>query len=381
MAAMTEGAETTCEPVPPPAGGAAVPVQVADRSFRRFLVLAVFLAVAAVFAAVVAEYLLALFVAAIFSTLLHPLYRRVLGPCGGRRGLASAIVLAGFVLAVGIPMVLVVGLVAGEAVSISRSAVPWIRSQLEGPIGTSDLPGWLPFNEALEPYREMLLSRLEDMAGNVGGRIVVGLQAATMGTIQFSITAFVFLYAMFFFLMSGERLFHAALRYLPLDAGDREEVVARGISVTRATLKSILGIGVLQGTLVGLAFWTVGISGAAFWAGVVVVMATVPVLGPPLIWVPAAVWLAAEGRWGEAVGLAAWGAVVVGLVDNILRPRIVGRETQMPDLVVLISSLGGIGMFGALGILIGPIIAAVFFVVLYIYRHTFSDALGGRDGT
>ena len=136
-------------------------------------------------------------------------------------------------------------------------------------------------------------------------------------------------------------------------------------------------IGVIQGVLTGLALWVVGISGAAFWGTVVVVLAAVPALGAPLVWIPAAVWLVVQGDTVSAVGLVAWGIVVIGLVGNILRPRIVGEETRLPDLVVMVSSLGGIAAFGALGIIVGPIIAAVFFVVLDIYRHTFASALPG----
>ena len=98
---------------------------------------------------------------------------------------------------------------------------------------------------------------MSDATRNVGGALFAGLTRVTGSTLQFGISLFVFLYAMFFFLMRGADLFHAALRYLPLDSDDRDEVVEKGIVVTKATLKSILIIGLLQGILVGLAFWVV----------------------------------------------------------------------------------------------------------------------------
>jgi predicted PurR-regulated permease PerM len=127
--------------------------------------------------------------------------------------------------------------------------------------------------------------------------------------------------------------------------------------------------------MVGLAFLVVGIDAPFFWGMVVLVLAAIPALGTPLVWGPAAVWLFLDGQVGAAIGLVVWGMAVIGLVDNILRPRLVGEEARLPDLIVLISILGGIGVFGVVGIIAGPVLATVFFVVLDIYRHTFADAL------
>ena len=298
--------------------------------YRRGLVLGLALVIGVGFVWVIRDFILALFLAAIFSTLLQPVYRWTLARCRRRRGIASGLVLLGFVVVVGLPLLFFIGLIANEAVQLLRVIVPWIRDHLSAPPGVSGmLPGWLPVGEAIEPYRELLLERLEAASGNIGSSLVQGITTATGSMIAFGITMFVFLYAMYFFLMRGAELFHAGLRYLPLEGEHRDAVVEKGIAVTRATLKSILVIGVIQGDTV------------------------------------------------SAVGLVAWGIVVIGLVDNILRPRIVGEETRLPDLVVLVSSLGGIAAFGALGIIVGPIIAAVFFVVLDIYRHTFASALPG----
>jgi predicted PurR-regulated permease PerM len=350
-------------------------------NYRRFLVLALVVGVSAAFLFMVRDYLIVLMIAAIFSTLLHPLYRRVLPLCGGRRGLASAIVLFGFVVAVGLPLVVMIGLVANEAVLLSKLAGPWVEKLIsDREMLTQHLPDWLPFSDALEPYRAQIKERLADATGNVGGALFAGLTRATGTTIEFGIRLFVFLYAMFFFLMRGADMIHAGLRYLPLDREDREEIVTRGIDTARATLKSILIIGLLQGVLIGLAFWVVGIDAAIFWGAVVVVLAAIPALGTPLVWGPAAIWLAVNGHTVEAIGMTVWGVAVVGLVDNILRPRLVGEEAKLPDLVVLISILGGIGLFGIVGIIAGPVLATLFFVVLDIYRHTFADALrSGND--
>jgi predicted PurR-regulated permease PerM len=126
---------------------------------------------------------------------------------------------------------------------------------------------------------------------------------------------------------------------------------------------------------VGLSFAVAGLSGAVFWGTLVFVLSAIPGLGAPIVWVPAAIYLAVTGAFGAAIGLALWGALVVGLVDNILRPLIVGRDAKLPDVVVLVAILGGIITFGMIGLILGPIIAAVLDTLLGIYRRAFANQL------
>src|SRR3546814_85454 len=202
------------------------------------MVLLLVVAVSAAFIAGVQDFLLTLFMAAIFSTMLHPLYRRVLRWCGGRRATASAVVLVGFVLAVGIPLILFMGLVASEAVTLSTTILPWIRERIqESDALAGHLPDWLPFSSAIEPYRAEILERIRAMSSSAGGFLFDNFTRATKGTIEFFVSLFVFLYAMFFFLMRGGELFHTTLSYLPLKAEDRSRVIDKGLAVTRATRK------------------------------------------------------------------------------------------------------------------------------------------------
>jgi predicted PurR-regulated permease PerM len=127
--------------------------------------------------------------------------------------------------------------------------------------------------------------------------------------------------------------------------------------------------------LAGLAFWALGISHAMFWGAIMVVLSVIPLLGGALIWVPAAIVLALTGHWVKAVILAGFCGLVVGSVDNVLRPRLVGRDTQMHDLMILFSTLGGIIVFGALGFIIGPIIAALFQTAWELFGIAYQDLL------
>jgi len=196
--------------------------------------------------------------------------------------------------------------------------------------------------------------------------------------VVFFFQLFIFLYAMFFFLIDGEALLRKIMYYMPLSKMDESRMMDKFVSVTRATIKGTLVIGVIQGTAAGIGFWVCGISGAVFWGSMMVVLSVIPGIGTALVWVPAAVYLAAVGKWTAAIGLAVYCGLIVGSVDNILRPRLVGKDTKMHELMILLGTLGGIYLFGIAGFIVGPIIAALFVTVWEIYGKAFNYALTDR---
>ena len=173
----------------------------------------------------------------------------------------------------------------------------------------------------------------------------------------------------------GDKLLARILYYLPLQDEDERRIIDKFTSVTRATLKGTAVIGMLQGALAGIAFAVVGIQGAVFWGTIMTVLSIIPGIGTGLIWVPAAIILIAGGSIGKGIGLAVFCGVIVGSIDNFLRPRLVGKDTQMHDLMILFGTMGGIVMFGVLGFIIGPIVAALFITVWDIYGVVFRGVL------
>lgn len=351
-------------------------MDVSRESYRRLFILVFALASTGLFLFMVRDFLVPVFLAAIFAALLYPAYRWMLRVPRLRRRpalTAAALVLAAAVC-VGVPLTGFVGLVTAQAVSVAENVAPRIRDIAEG-IMVRGVPGWLPFADEIGPYveryREPILARLGEAAGDVATIFVRGGTALTRGALRFLLDLFVMLYALYFFVHHGPRWMEAIAAYLPLREEDRAEVLERGLSVIRATLKSILVIGVLQGALIGLALWFVGIGGALFWGAIVVVLSALPAVGPSLVWGPASLFLLLNGSPVAAVGLAAWGAIVVGLLDNVLRPRIVSAEARLPDLLIFLAMLGGIGMFGVSGLLIGPVVGAVMATSLEIYRYAY----------
>jgi len=150
-----------------------------------------------------------------------------------------------------------------------------------------------------------------------------------------------------------------------------------GLSVSRATIKGTLIIGIIQGTLGGIGFAVAGIGSAVFWGALMAILSVLPGIGSALVWVPGVIYLLLTGNVVAGVLLAAWCAGVVGTIDNVLRPILVGRDTEMPDLLILLSTLGGLSLFGASGLVLGPVLAALFMTVLAIYSRVFAEYLEG----
>jgi predicted PurR-regulated permease PerM len=283
-------------------------------------------------------------------------------------------------IAVVLPLLLLVGVFVREAARLTDIVGPWLEQAANGEGLPSRLPGWLPFAEQLEPYRDQIYTRFGEAISQLGTFLANSASTITQGTVAFVLNLFVMLYALFFFLLAGPRLLHV-FDYTPLTDKDRDVIVEKGISITRATLKGTLVIGVLQGTLAGAAFAVVGIPSPVFWGAVMALASVVPLLGTAIVWVPAVVYLLFQGQIAAGVGLLAWCAVVVSGADNIVRPRLVGNDTRMPDVLILMSTLGGIAMFGATGVVIGPVVAGLFLTSWHIFAATFRRELESSPRT
>ncbi len=346
----------------------------AERFQATFLLLLV-VAISLLFFSMVRSFLMALFLAAIFSGLLYGLYKRLLGWLRGREALACIATILIFVFALLLPLSGFLGIVTAQALEVTQAVGPWLQQQSARPDELDRLMDRLPFADALTPYGDQIKEKVGQLTEHVGAFVVAKLASATRGTVVFFFMLFVMLYSMFFFLKDGPRLLRRILYYMPLSAESEDRLVQKFVSVTRATIKGTLVIGVVQGALAGGAFAIAGIPAAAFWATVMAVLSILPGVGIALIWVPATVYLLVIGHTGAAIGLALWCALVAGTVDNLLRPRLVGRDTQMPDLLILLGTLGGLTLFGAVGIVVGPIVAALFVTIWEIYGEAFKDIL------
>ena len=345
-------------------------------NFRKGFVLLMTIAYAIAFLAMLSGFFEALLLAAIFSGLLYPLYLWMRKRFGGRETLASLLTITLALFVIVAPLLGLLGLIAEQAFDVAEDVKPWIKQQLNTPVKQVNIvPDWIPFADKLKPYEGKISSKIAELAGSLGGYLAASLAKLSAGTVSLFLQLFIMLYATFFFLTDGPAIVKKILSYAPLSQSDKNKMLAVGLSVSRATIKGTLIIGVIQGVLGGLGFAVAGIEAAVFWGAIMAVLSVLPGIGSALVWVPAVVYLLISGQVVAGLALLAWSIVVVGSIDNLLRPLLVGRDTALPDLLILLSTLGGLALFGASGLVLGPILAALFLTVLTIYSKVFADWL------
>ena len=347
-------------------------------NFRTVFVLLLVVAVSALFLAVTWPFLKPLLVGAIFAGLCEPLYQWMTRLLRGRRSLSAVITLLILFIIVAGPISAFLGIVVQQALNVSNDAIPWVRQHL-GAASSFNAHDWLvqrlPSLANRVPSQEHFAESVGTAVKTAGGYLVAAASRLTAGTAAFLLDLFVMIYAMFFFLKDGEKILEKIFYYTPLSNEDEALMMQRFVSITRATVKGTLVIGVIQGALAGIAFWVAGIDGAAFWGTVMAILSIVPGIGAALVWVPAVIYLFITGHTLTATLLLAWCAAVVGTVDNILRPILVGKDARMPDLLILVGTLGGLFLFGPIGFIVGPIVCGLFLTVWEIYGATFKDVL------
>lgn len=345
------------------------------RRFRRAFLLLLVAGISLLFLFMVRQFVMSVFLAAIFAGLSYPLFHWLREKTGGRANVSSLLTILILLVGVGLPLAGFLTVVATQAVQVSQSAGEWFESQDAIVQQARALVERIPFVDRLLPETEALLTQARSALTSTGPMLMGVVSAATRGALNFFLQLFVLLYALFFFLVDGRTILRKVLYYMPLDPEEEAQLLERFTSVTRATLKGSLLIGVIQGGLAGLAFWVAGVPGSAFWGTVMIVLSIIPAVGSALVWIPAVIFLFVDGQVPQAVGLLAWCAVVVGAVDNFLRPQLIGRDARMSDLLILLSTLGGIALFGAVGFIVGPVVAALFVTIWHLYGEAFRDVL------
>ena len=349
-------------------------------TINKAVVLLLALGISALFLAMIQPFLMALFLAGIFSALAQPLYLRLTVLFGGRRALASLASLTLMAVVVLIPLVLLAGVLVSQALDVSQFAGLWVKETLTQPDVLSGLLHRLPFYDQLAPHWGKIAQQAAQAASSLSKFAVEGLSSFTLGTLNFIFMLFVFLYSLYFLQMDGDKLIERFLYYLPLKTIDERMMLEKFTSVTRATLRGSLLIGLMQGTLSGIAFAVAGIPNAVFWGSIMAIMSTIPNVGAALVWLPASIILAVQGQMGTGIALAGFCGLVVGSLDNLLRPILVGKDTKMHELMIFFSTLGGIFMFGFPGVFIGPVIASLFISIWEIYGVEFADSLPNVEG-
>jgi len=340
----------------------------------------VVLLISLLFLAMIRQFIMPIILAGIFSALSYPIYSKFVKWFRGRSGPASAVTVIIILFVIIVPLSGLLAIVAAQAVKIGTAAKPWIEQQISEPGAVSRLmEQYMPFFESvMKPfvqYQDLIISKAGELMGSMSSFIIDNFKAATIGTANMVISVFIMLYCMFFFLIQGDKLLNKILYYLPLEDHDERRLLNKFTSITRATLKGTLVIGILQGGLAGIAFALLGIHSAVFWGTLMAVLSVIPSVGSAIIWFPTVIYLLVTGHIAKGVFLFVFCALVVGSLDNLLRPKLVGKDTEMHELMILFGTLGGIIMFGIVGMIIGPVIAGLFVTVWEIYGIEFKEVL------
>jgi predicted PurR-regulated permease PerM len=289
--------------------------------------------------------------AVVLAVIAHPLHERLLARMPNWPNLVATLALACVTVVIAVPAALVVHEVGNEAIASADA----IRRLLDGERWKHALDEF----PRLAPLREVIVERMEFDDGAGKGDVARNVRTAITNASEFAITLLVTLFLLIFFLRDKVRILDTVQGLLPLAHVESGQVTRRVRDMIGAVVYGTLLVALVQGALGGLIFWWLGLPAPLLWAAVMAVVAVLPIFGAALVWVPAAAWLLIEGHWEKAMVLVAWGAIVIGLIDNLLYPLLMKNRLSMHTVPVFIAATGGLFAFGATGIVLGPLVIAV----------------------
>ncbi len=340
--------------------------------------LALLLAVSLAFGWILWPFYGALFWGTVLAILFEPFHRQLLLAMPRRQNLAALVTLLLSLIMVIFPVALITAALVQEGTAV--------YNQIQ--LGALDfgayfqqilttLPSWIV--NLLHRFDVGNLSALQEKLSSAAaqGSQLIATQALNIGqnTFEFLISFGIMLYLLFFLLRDARNLSAKIKQAIPLSTEHKRHLFDKFITVIRATVKGNIVVAATQGALGGLMFWFLGIQSPLVWGVVMAFLSLLPAIGAGLIWGPVALYFLLTGAIWQGVTLIVFGILVIGLVDNVLRPILVGKDTQMPDYVVLISTLGGMVLFGLNGFVIGPVIAALFIAAWDLFSSTAQEPM------
>lgn len=318
----------------------------------------------------------AVFWGAIFALMFSPLFLRLLRKMPKKRTLAAVLTVSIILVLVILPVGFISALLAQEAASVYQrvqsgelSVSRYFQQVFDA------LPAWTTGLLERSGMNNLGLIQARISESLTKGGQFIATQALDIGqnAFDFFVSFFIMLYLLFFFLRDGSALSRRIREAIPLEADIKRNLFSKFTTVIRATVKGNIAVAMLQGALGGLIFWILGIHAPVLWGTLMAFLSLLPAVGAALVWIPVAIYFLATGAVWQGVVLIAFGVLVIGLVDNILRPVLVGKDTKMPDYVVLVSTIGGMSLFGLNGFVIGPVIAAMFMAAWDIFAKARQD--------
>jgi predicted PurR-regulated permease PerM len=314
----------------------------------------------------------ALLWAVIAAIMFQPLNRWMLARLNGGRNRAAIATLLVILVAVIVPAIAIGNVIVGQALQIYEvvkagqfDAARYFE-QIQGRLPTRlsrilDGSGYGDFAVLQERVTAVVRDSLTIIARHalqIGGNAFTSLLVFAVG-----------LYVTYFLLRDGDRIGTRVKETLPLDRRSADHLATNFVATIRATIKGSVVVGLVQGLLGTITFWIVGFPSAVLLGVLMAIVSLLPAVGPALVWVPIAAYLLLTGSIWQGIVVIVSGALVIGMADNLLRPLLVGRETGIPDWLVLVTTLGGIAAFGLSGVVVGPVVAGLFLAGWSLYRE------------
>jgi predicted PurR-regulated permease PerM len=349
------------------------------------VLLALLLILGATFYQFVAPFLLPLFLAAVLAIICQPLHRRALESCGGRTAIAAGVTTALLVCAVVVPVLVGTVLAAVQLIEFAqtyfsentlRTSDLWTRLVLPAIDAVAE---WIPGTDA-KALRTELETNLQALPKRLAGT-TLSLASSTVGAlVSLTVAAGMFLIALYYFLADGPHFLAAAERLIPLHVDHQRQLWTEFTKATRAVVMATFFAAFAQGIATALALQVLGFGHFLVFLAAATVTALIPVAGTWMVWGPCAVWLAIQGHWSSAIGLAVWGSVVVGLLDNVVRTYVLNSDAELHPLLAFVSVIGALQALGLWGIFIGPIVACCLSALVKIFNQELNEVLLQRAG-
>lgn len=301
--------------------------------------------------------------AALAAIMFQPLYRWTLRQCRGKRNLAAALALTIIFVAVLLPALWIGSLVANEAIGIInglRDRPPDLAALFDKTFVM--LPEWLQRYATENGWTDFaaMQDRIQELLGESSGLIASQAVSIGSGALGFFLSFGIGLYVLYFLLRDGKRIGETILHSAPVEREIADRLADRFLGIVRAVIKGSGVVGVVQGTVGGIVLWIAGVPSPLLMGVLMAILALIPAVGTALVWAPAGIWLIISGEVGAGIFVLGAGIVVISSIDNVLRPILVGRDTGIPDWIILVTTLGGISLAGFSGIVLGPLVAGLF---------------------
>jgi len=349
--------------------------------YAGFIFLLILILVTLAFGYILKPFFFALFWAVLLAAVFDPLSKKLLGRVKSP-DLCAGLTLITVVLTLVLPVGLILALLIGESLdlyaSITSNSNSWIASitALLKSLGNHPLLVRLNIDD------QFITDKSIELVKAVADFLVKNLSTLTENTVLFFIQFAVMLYCLFYFLRDGQRFIETLSVYVPVERRHIDMFISEFLVTAKATLKFTFVIGGIQGLLGGLVFYFTGIERPLVWGVMMMGLSIVPAVGNAIIWVPAGVIMLFLGHIWQGIAILVFGSVVVGAVDNLLRPVLMGKDIEMHGLLIFLSTLGGIAVFGFSGFVLGPVIASFFLATwnLFLELYLTEKTAGVEDG-